>query len=142
MPQTAVALDRFVAAQDDGVYEAALEEIRAGEKTSHWMWFVFPQIAGLGQSANARKYALHDCREAEAYAMHDILGERLYEATEAMLEWAGTLKAEQILGAIDAMKFKSSMTLFERCADDDAPFAQALDAYYDGERDRATLDRL
>ncbi len=139
---SAPGLDRFVAAQDDEVYEAAIEEIRAGEKTGHWMWFVFPQIAGLGRSATARKFALADRNEAIAYSRHDVLGERIYEATEAMLEWAGSSSAEHILGELDAMKFKSSMTLFERCADDDAPFAQALDAFFDGERDAATLDRL
>lgn len=136
------SFEHFLHAQDDGVYERALDEIRAGEKTSHWMWFIFPQIAGLGRSAMARRYALHDRPEAEAYARHDVLGERLYEATEAMLDWAGTLSAEQILGGVDAMKFRSSMTLFEQCADDPETFAQALDGYFEGERDSLTVERL
>ena len=139
----ALDLDRFLTAQDDGVFEAALEEIQAGEKRSHWMWFIFPQIAGLGSSTNARKFALADREAAQAYATHDELGPRLYEATEAMLEWAGTLSASDILGAVDAMKFHSSMTLFEAaCPDDDAVFADALDQFFEGDRCALTLERI
>ena len=139
----ALDLDRFLTAQDDGVFEAALEEIQAGEKRSHWMWFIFPQIAGLGSSTNARKFALADREAAQAYATHDELGPRLYEATEAMLEWAGTLSASDILGAVDAMKFRSSMTLFEAaCPDDDAVFADALDQFFEGDRCALTLERI
>ena len=137
-----LSFDHFLEAQDDGVYERALEEITAGKKTSHWMWFVFPQIAGLGQSATSKRFALVDRQEATAYCLHDVLGARLYEATEAMLDWAGTLTAQQILGPVDAVKFKSSMTLFEESADDAEPFAQALDVYHDGARDEETLKRL
>ena len=139
----ALDLDRFLTAQDDGGFEAALEEIQAGEKRSHWMWFIFPQIAGLGSSTNARKFALADREAAQAYATHDELGPRLYEATEAMLEWAGTLSASDILGAVDAMKFRSSMTLFEAaCPDDDAVFADALDQFFEGDRCALTLERI
>ena len=134
----------FLAAQDGGVFERALKEIRDGAKTSHWMWFVFPQIAGLGTSAKARKFALSDKAEAAAYCSHDELGTRLFESTEAMLDWAGTMSAEDILGEVDAMKFRSSMTLFEAsCGDEDSQvFADALDQFYDGQRDPLTLERL
>jgi len=116
--------------------------LRAGDKRSHWMWFVFPQIVGLGRSATAQFYAIRGREEAEAYARHPLLGPRLRECTAAMLGWAGRRSAERILGPVDAMKFRSAMTLFEACADDAVPFAEALDAFYDGERDRATLERL
>ena len=106
------------------------------------MWFVFPQIAGLGRSATAQFYALADRAEAEAYDRHGVLGARLRECTAAMLGWAGRRSAEAILGPIDALKFGSSMTLFEACAADPAPFAAALEAFYHGERDPATLARL
>lgn len=106
------------------------------------MWFVFPQIAGLGRSSTAQFYAIADCAEAQAYARHPVLGPRLVEATEAMLGWTGRRDAERILGPVDALKFRSSMTLFEACADHPAPFAAALDAFYAGERDDATLERL
>lgn len=134
----------FLKAQDGGVYERALDEIRDGRKASHWMWFVFPQIAGLGKSARAQKFALADKAEAGAYCSHEELGPRLFEATEAMLDWAGTMSAEDILGSVDAMKFHSSMTLFEAaCGDEDAQvFADAIDQFYDGERDALTLERL
>lgn len=106
------------------------------------MWFVFPQIAGLGHSPTARFYAIADRAEAQSYAGHPLLGPRLLECTEAMLGWAGKRDAEAILGGIDALKFRSSMTLFEACADDPAPFAAALDAFYGRERDAATLSLL
>jgi uncharacterized protein (DUF1810 family) len=135
----------FLAAQDrGGTYDRALEEIANGEKTSHWMWFVFPQIEGLGNSAQARKFALHGKAEAHAYCAHEELGPRLFEATEAMLEWAGTMSAQDILGEVDALKFRSSMTLFEAaCGDDDAQvFSDALEAFYEGERCPLTLEKL
>ncbi len=106
------------------------------------MWFVFPQLAGLGRSPTARFYAIADRAEAEAYSRHAMLGPRLRECTAAMLGWAGKRSAESILGGIDALKFASSMTLFEACADDPAPFAAALEAFYAGERDAATVERL
>ncbi len=106
------------------------------------MWFVFPQIAGLGRSPTALFYAIRGCEEAEAYCRNPVLGPRLLECTEAMLGWAGERSAEQVLGPVDALKFRSSMTLFEACADDPEPFAQAIEAFYAGERDAATLERL
>ena len=135
-------LDRFVAAQD-GAIDRALGELLAGAKTSHWMWFVFPQIAGLGHSAMAQRYAIADLAEARAYLAHPVLGPRLLDAAGVMLGWAGRRSAETILGAIDAIKLRSSMTLFEAAAGADAaPFAVCLDAFYAGERDPATLARL
>jgi len=134
-------LSRFVQAQA-GIYPQALPELRAGNKRSHWMWFIFPQIAGLGRSSTAQFYAIADRAEAEAYSRHELLGPRLRECTGAMLGWAGRRSAEAILGPIDGLKFRSSMTLFEACADDPAPFAAALDAFYGGVRDGATLERL
>ena len=106
------------------------------------MWFVFPQIAGLGRSPTAQFYAIADGDEARAYLEHELLGPRLCESTQAMLTWAGARSAERILGTIDALKFQSSMTLFEACAGDPAAFSTALDAFYDGKRDTATLARL
>ncbi len=132
-------LGRFVAAQA-GVYAQALAELRAGAKRSHWMWFVFPQIAGLGHSAMARTYAIASAAEARAYLAHPVLGPRLIEATETVTRAQGA--AETILGAIDAVKFRSSMTLFARVADDPTPFRAALDRFYDGAEDPATLARL
>jgi uncharacterized protein (DUF1810 family) len=101
------------------------------------MWFVFPQIAGLGRSSTAQFYAIRGRSEAEAYAQHALLGARLRECATAMLG-----SAERILGPVDAIKFRSSMTLFEACAPDPAPFAAALDAFHGGTRDAMTLDRL
>ena len=134
----------FLQAQDGGVYERALAELAAGEKRSHWMWFVFPQLEGLGRSAAARKYALRDLAHARDYAMHEELGPRLYEATETILEWAGTLSAEDILGPVDALKFRSSMTLFEAACegDDNQVFVDALEGFYEGQRCPLTMDRL
>lgn len=130
------ALDRFVSAQAR-VYDDALAELRRGRKTSHWMWFVFPQLAGLGRSETARFYAIRDKAEARAYLAHPILGPRLVEATAAMLAAPGS--AETILGGIDALKLRSSMTLFAAAADDPTPFVAALDRFFTGQRDDATL---
>ena len=138
----AEGLERFVEAQRP-IYDQALGEIVAGAKRSHWMWFVFPQIAGLGHSPTARRYAIRDAVEARSYLGHPLLGARLRECTAAMLGWAGRRSAEAILGPIDAMKFASSMTLFDTVADaDDNPFAEALAAFCHGERDPLTLERL
>ena len=131
----------FLTAQED-VFDAALAELNAGRKRGHWMWFVFPQIAGLGSSEMARRFALSGEAEARAFAKHPSLGDRLDQATEAMLDWAGTMAAEEILGPVDAMKFRSSMTLFEASADDTDAFTAALDQFYEGERDALTLQRL
>jgi uncharacterized protein (DUF1810 family) len=144
-----VTLDRFVEAQA-GMYDRALGELRAGRKSSHWMWFIFPQIAGLGRSQTARFYALADMAEARAYLTHPLLGPRLVEATRAVIAAPGS--AESILGAVDAVKLRSSMTLFEAAATqpggfeaaagDPAPFRAALDRFFGGARDPATLGLL
>jgi uncharacterized protein (DUF1810 family) len=132
-------LDRFVAAQD-GIYPQALAELRRDAKTSHWMWFVFPQIAGLGRSAMAQTYAIASRHEARAYLAHPVLGARLIEATAAVTAATGT--AEAILGGIDAVKLRSSMTLFAAVADDATPFRAALDRFFGGADDPATLALL
>jgi uncharacterized protein (DUF1810 family) len=135
-----MSLARFLDAQRD-TYETALAELRAGDKRSHWMWFVFPQIAGLGQSPTARFYAIRDLHEARAYLAHPLLGTRLADSIDAMLGWAGKRSAETILGGIDAMKLRSSCTLFE-AAGGDARFGQCLAAFYADQRDAATLALL
>lgn len=144
MSGSASGLARFVEAQD-GIYERALGELRDGAKRSHWMWFVFPQIAGLGHSAMARRYAIADAAEARAYLRHDVLGPRLIACTDAVLDWAGRRGAVEIMGEIDAMKLRSSMTLFEACSDTPAAgqrFGAVIDAFYDGQRDAATRARI
>jgi uncharacterized protein (DUF1810 family) len=133
-------LSRFVAAQAP-VYAQALSELRRGRKESHWMWFVFPQLAGLGRSPTARFYAIESLEEARLYLAHELLGPRLAECTEAVLGHCG-LAPGTIFGGIDAVKFRSSMTLFEAAAGEKGPFAAALDAFFDGERDPATLGLL
>jgi len=136
-------LERFVEAQR-GVYAAALAELEAGRKSSHWIWFVFPQIAGLGLSAMAKHYAIEGEAEARAYLAHPLLGFRLRESTGAVLKWTGRRSAESILGGIDTVKLRSSMTLFEQVADptDRRIFASVLHAFYEGKRDPATLRLL
>jgi uncharacterized protein (DUF1810 family) len=133
-------LERFVAAQE-GIYPRALAELQRGRKQSHWMWFVFPQLAGLGRSATARFYAIASAGEARAYLDHPLLGARLRESAAAILVHRSDT-AEAILGPIDAIKLRSSMTLFEAVAADPAPFAAVLDAFFGGERDPATLSLL
>ena len=135
-------LERFVAAQDGGgTYDAALAELRAGRKTSHWMWFVFPQIAGLGSSPMAQRYAISSLDEARAYLAHPVLGDRLRESARA-LTGLDTRSPDEVLGGIDAMKLRSSMTLFMRAAPDEPLFAQVLDQYFGGAADDATDARL
>ena len=133
-------LDRFVVAQADS-YPQALAELRRGRKATHWMWYIFPQIAGLGQSAMARRYAIADADEARAYLAHPLLGKRLIEATEAVTAAPGG-SAEAIMGGIDAIKLRSSLTLFAAVADDPAVFEVALARFFAGERDPETLRRL
>ena len=136
----APTLERFVSAQQD-IHSRALAELRAGEKRSHWMWFVFPQIAGLGHSAMAQRYAIGGLAEAREYLAHPLLGPRLAECTDAMLGWIGRRSAEAILGPIDATKFRSAMTLFEAAGGGNR-FGQALDLFYDGHRDPLTLAKI
>lgn len=132
-------LDRFVRAQQ-GHYDQALAELRAGRKTSHWIWFVLPQLRGLGRSRMAHEYGLDGRAEAQAYLAHPLLGERLRECVQAMLAHRGR-SAVGILGDIDALKFRSCLTLFDAVATD-VLFGQALDAFYSGERDPITLALL
>jgi uncharacterized protein (DUF1810 family) len=140
-------LERFVAAQDAGAtYDRASAELRAGRKVSHWMWFVFPQIAGLGRSATAQEFAISSLDEARAYLRHPVLGPRLAESAGVLTEVAGR-SAEQIFGGLDAQKLRSSMTLFLRAGSagpeesPGSPFAQVLSQYFDGQPDPST-DRL
>ena len=133
------ALDRFVVAQSD-VYSTALAEIARGRKASHWMWFVFPQVAGLGHSAIAQRYAIRSLVEARAYLAHPLLGARLRDCLAALAGLPPT-SAEAVFGGIDAVKLRSSLTLFE-AADGGPAFAAALDRWFAGTRDAATLDRL
>jgi uncharacterized protein (DUF1810 family) len=135
-------LDRFVAAQDGGTYDRALGELRAGRKTSHWMWFVFPQVAGLGSSPMAQRYAISGLHEARAYLAHPVLGARLRESAQALAELEGPRSAEEVLGGVDALKLRSSMTLFHRAAPDEPLFARVLERYHGGEPDPATDERL
>ncbi|MFS0772613.1 DUF1810 domain-containing protein [Sphingomonas sp. 1P08PE] len=132
-------LSRFVRAQA-GSYDGALAELRRGAKRQHWMWWIFPQIAGLGRSDTARHYAIASGDEARAYLAHPVLGPRLIEVTEAVAAAPGT--AVDIMSAIDAMKLRSSMTLFEAVAVDKRSFAAVLDRLFAGERDGETLARL
>jgi|SRR5882724_2419469 len=135
-------LERFVTAQDrGGMYQRALAELRAGLKVSHWIWFVFPQIAGLGFSAMAREYAISSLAEARAYLAHPVLGPRLAECAGALLAVDGKT-AEDILGPVDAMKVRSSMTLFQSAAPGEAIFADMLGRYFGGIADEATISRL
>jgi uncharacterized protein (DUF1810 family) len=134
-----MSLDRFVSAQD-GVYPDALAEIRAGRKRTHWMWFVFPQFAGLGSSSTAQRYAIASLDEARAYLAHPILGPRLRECVAALLAVEGRSAAD-IFGFPDDLKLRSSMTLFAEAADDPAAFEAVLDRYYDGPDER-TLELI
>jgi uncharacterized protein (DUF1810 family) len=133
-------LDRFVAAQDP-VYSTVLSELRAGKKRSHWMWFVFPQIAGLGSSEMARKYAIASEDEAAAYLAHPVLGARLRECAKLVAAHRD-LAIEDIFHSPDDRKFHSSMTLFADVAPDEAVFQSCLDQFFDGEADPATLERV
>jgi uncharacterized protein (DUF1810 family) len=133
-------LDRFVAAQDEGSYRAAVAELRAGRKTSHWMWFIFPQVAGLGRSAAAQHFAISSLDEAQAYLRHPVLGPRLRECVQLLAALDGK-SADQILGRTDAMKLRSSLTLFMAAAPDEPLFRDVLAKYF-GAADQLTLDRL
>jgi uncharacterized protein (DUF1810 family) len=131
-------LERFVSAQDSGgTYGQALAELKLGNKTGHWMWFIFPQIAGLGQSATSRNYAISSLDEARGYLEHDVLGPRLLECAQALTTHAGR-SAEDILGGIDARKLQSSMTLFLRAAPGETVFKTVLAQFFDGQPDEAT----
>ena len=133
-------LGRFLDAQQ-GVHEQALAELKAGRKRSHWMWFVFPQIAGLGISPTAMHYAIRNRAEAQAYVAHPVLGPRLLACAQALLQVTGR-SAEQIFGYPDVLKLKSSMTLFAALPDADPVFAAVLERYYGGSGDDRTLKLL
>jgi uncharacterized protein (DUF1810 family) len=136
-------LRRFIDAQEEGgAYAGALAELRAGRKRGHWIWFVFPQIAGLGSSPMSRHYAIGSLEEARAYLAHPLLGPRLRECCEALLAADHSLSAERILGGIDALKLRSSMTLFARAAPDDEIFPAVLARFYGGEADPETERRI
>lgn len=134
-------LQRFVDAQSNGVFERALAELKCGEKQTHWMWFIFPQIAGLGASAMSQRYAIASLDEAKAYMAHPLLGPRLRNATRIVNQVDGRDIAG-ILGTIDAMKFHSSLTLFAQATTDNGVLRAALEKYFSGVPDAATLARL
>lgn len=133
-------LQRFVEAQEP-IYGQVLAELRAGRKRSHWIWFIFPQIAGLGHSSTAQHYAIRSLREAGAYLQHPVLGPRLRECTQLVTRIEGS-SIHTIFGSPDDMKFRSSMTLFAKATTDNEPFATALQKYFDGKPDALTLERI
>ena len=136
-------LERFVTAQDSGgTYQRALAELHAGRKTSHWMWFIFPQVAGLGFSAMAQRFAISGLAEARAYLGHPVLGARLRECTGAVAALGDSATADRILGPVDAMKLRSCLTLFAHAAPEEKVFGEVLAQYFDGEPDEATLARI
>ncbi len=137
MPNTYFDIERFVRAQDGGAYGQALAEIRAGRKRSHWIWFVFPQVRGLGHSLMAERYGIASRAELDAYVNHPLLRTRLLEISHALLALPGS-DPVAVLGGIDALKVRSSMTLFELTGADPA-FGAVLDKYYAGSRDELTL---
>lgn len=137
---TTTDLDRFISAQAD-CYEAVRAELLAGRKTTHWMWFIFPQLDGLGQSVMARRYAIRSRQEAIDYLTHPVLGARLLECTGLMLA-VKSKSAFEILGTPDDLKFRSCMTLFAEVAGAESVFIKALDRFHDGKRDARTLELL
>lgn len=132
--------EHFVAAQDP-VYQEVLAELRAGQKATHWMWFIFPQIAGLGTSPMSQRYAIHSLEEARRYLAHPVLGPRLRECA-ALVNAAGAPSIHAIFPHPDDHKFHSSMTLFANATDDNAVFREALEKYFHGAEDRATATRI
>jgi uncharacterized protein (DUF1810 family) len=136
-------LERFVDAQDrGGTYRQAVAELRAGRKRSHWMWFVFPQIAGLGSSPMAQEFAIGSLAEARAYLAHPVLGPRMAECARILNGAVEGTSAAEIFGPVDAMKLRSSMTLFAAAAPEVQTFADVLSKFFDGQLDQATLERL
>ena len=135
-------LQRFVDAQDrDGIYDQAMRELQAGRKHSHWMWFVFPQVKGLGRSPMAQHYAISGLTEAKAYLAHPLLRRRLLECARALTE-LDTADPERVFGPVDAQKLRSSMTLFTAAAPDEPVFRTVLDQYFEGDLDKGTTSRL
>jgi uncharacterized protein (DUF1810 family) len=135
-------LQRFVDAQDDlRTYDTALAELRAGRKRSHWMWFILPQLAGLGMSSTAQHFGIHGLAEARAYLAHPVLGPRLRDCARALAD-LDTADPVAVLGPVDALKLRSSMTLFARAEPGEPVFRQVLEQYYDGAEDPATVSLL
>jgi uncharacterized protein (DUF1810 family) len=134
------ALQRFVEAQD-GMFNTVLAELRSGAKRGHWIWFVFPQLRGLGHSATAQHYGISSLDEARAYLAHPVLGARLRECTRLVAAIDGR-SVDQIFGFPDNLKVRSSMTLFAHATDDNAEFRAVLDKFYNGEEDSATVELL
>jgi uncharacterized protein (DUF1810 family) len=138
--ETAYDLDRFVDAQNAGrIYDRAVAELRDGQKRSHWMWFVFPQMTGLGRSPTSRRFGISGLDEARAYLRHEVLGFRLLECTR-ILETLEATSAQRVFGAVDALKLRSSMTLFRGAAPDEPLFQHILDRFFDGIGDPAADD--
>ena len=135
-----MSLERFVTAQAP-IYGQALAELRAGQKQSHWMWFVFPQLIGLGQSAMSRQYGIHSLDEAQRYLAHHVLGARYRECCQALMNVRGK-SAHDIFGSPDDVKFRSSLTLFAEAVPDELLFFNLLEKYFDGDADEATLEKL
>jgi uncharacterized protein (DUF1810 family) len=133
-------LERFVTAQAN-VYDQALSELAAGRKRTHWMWFIFPQLSGLGQSVMSQRYAIQSPAEAEAYLDHPVLGRRLRDCVSAMLA-VKARSAHDILGYPDDLKFRSSMTLFSAVSDDNSLFHMAINRFFEDQPDRKTLELL
>ena len=137
------ALQRFLDAQDrHGTYDTALAELTAGRKRSHWIWFVFPQLRGLGHSLNAERYGITGLAEAQAYVAHPVLGSRLRECVRVLRTHAEADPGDVMGGSLDAQKLRSSMTLFARAAPDDPGFREVLAQWFDGLEDPATTSRL
>jgi len=133
-------LSRFIEAQD-GIYSDVLDELGRGRKTGHWIWYIFPQIAGLGFSGMSRRYSIASLDEAKAYAEHPLLGQRLIECVELVMAVEGQ-SAEQIFGHLDALKFRSCLTLFAAADDDNQIYQKALNKYFDGSPDPLTIQAL
>lgn len=140
MTSDSYRLDRFLEAQD-GVHTQALNELRAGHKVGHWMWFVFPQLAGLGSSPTSQRYAIGSLGEARAYLDHPVLGSRLVDCARAVLSHPDRT-AREIMGSPDDAKLRSSMTIFALATDSEPVFQQVLDTFFAGERDPRTVDLL
>ena len=134
------SLERFTSAQAYD-YEAALSEVRRGKKTSHWIWYVFPQLRGLGRSEMARYYGISSLKEAKAYLSDPVLGPRLVEISEVLMELKDK-DADRIFGGLDAMKVRSCMTLFAEVSEENSVFHRVLEAYFHGEKDKLTIDLL
>jgi uncharacterized protein (DUF1810 family) len=140
MAQDTINLQRFVGAQQP-VYDQVLDELRSGRKRTHWMWFIFPQIAGLGHSSTAQRYAIKNAEEARQYLAHPVLGQRLRECATILLNLQGR-SASEIFGYPDDLKLKSSMTLFAQLEGQESVFAQVLDTYFQGQPDDRTIALL